>query len=573
MKKSYIITGIIVLTLIVGYFLISKDKEPIVDISDTEDTTAIVSTEFDEDDLNINYGDAIKVTLNGNSIDTEGNLSYKSGKVSITQGGSYVFSGSLTNGQIYIETNELVRIALNNVEIHNEIGAAIETVKAKKLVVTLVEGSSNLLSDGNEYTLKASEDEPNATLYSKDDLTVNGTGNLILKSNYKHGILSKDVLKIVSGNYQIEANNDAIRGRDGVLINDGTFVLNTQGDGIQSNNDTDASKGWVTINNGNFTISALGDGIQAETVLTLKNGTYNITTLPNTTDSSNKGLKAGGDVIINDGNYIVSSVDDSVHSNGNITLDKGVFELSSDDDGIHADGNLKVVDGTISILKSYEGLEGSNITIENGTISIVSSDDGINAAGGNDQTDGRSDKFMGGNHDITINGGNISIDAGGDGVDSNGNLTINDGIVLVHGPVSNGDGALDYDGEGLINGGTVIAYGSGSMSQTFGTNSKQSVLEVKIRSSIQANTKFELLNSSKEVILEFNSEKPFGSVVLSSKSLVKDETYYIRIGGVETGSTILTETVQFIDESGNAQSGGNEFGPGQFGGNRKPPRR
>ncbi len=523
------------------------DKDnTVVDISTDDANTT--TQEFDADDLNTDASNGIQVSLLNDHIETESNLTYKNGRVSITEAGTYVFKGTLDNGQIYVATDALVHIILDGVTIQNNTGPAIEVRNAKKVVITLVD--ENTLTDGTDYTLYTNDDEPNATLYSKADLSLNGTGTLNINATYSHGILSKDVLKIVSGTYQITAVNDAIRGRDGIAILDGTYNLIAQVDGLQANN-TDL--GWIEIYGGTYNIEAKGDGIQAEDYLLIEDGTFNIT-------SQEKGL-VSMDLSIMDGNYTLNTIDDSLHANGNITIDNGQFTINSEDDAIHADEDLTIKNGIIDIESSYEGLEGSNVTIHNGEITLVSSDDGINAAGGNDTAKDPRDFFAGGDHAITINGGMVIIYAQGDGIDANGNLYIKGGTVLVHGPSGAGNGALDYDGEGIITGGDLIAYGSGGMSQSLSNSSTQNVLEIKTNKTHSENTTIEILDENNQVVIALTSEKSFSSVVFSSDALIKNQSYTLWIDGSQTGSFILSDTLTSINEYGAAQSGQNYGGP------------
>lgn len=52
------------------------------------------------------------------------------------------------------------------------------------------------------------------------------------------------------------------------------------------------------------------------------------------------------------------------------------------------------------------------------------------------------------------------------------------GTVLVDGPTSNGDGALDYDHTATITGGTLVAAGSSGMVQAITANDNKSTLNL-----------------------------------------------------------------------------------------------
>lgn len=198
--------------------------------------------------------------------------------VTITAGGDYLVSGVLSDGCITIEAGEQddVRLILSGASISAQDGPAINCQSADKLIITLAEGTENSLSDGHTYSVQEDE-EPNAALYSRADLSINGSGALTVTGNYLHGILSKDDLRITGGSITVSAAGDALRGRDGVAICGGTLDLSAQDDGIQSNYEGDASRGWVVIEGGEIAISAAGDGIAAESVAQISGGTVTIT--------------------------------------------------------------------------------------------------------------------------------------------------------------------------------------------------------------------------------------------------------------------------------------------------------
>lgn len=260
--------------------------------------------------------------------------------------------------------------------------------------------------------------------------------------------------------------------------------------------------------------------------------------------------------------YNIDSCDDAIHSNGNVTVSGGTFSIKTGDDGIHADENVSITAGEIVISKSYEGVEGETIDISGGVISIVASDDGMNAAGGNDGSGflGRPDTF-GGSSDcyINISGGMLTINASGDGIDSNGSLAVSGGEVYICGSTSNGDGALDYDGNAIITGGIVVAVGSSGMAQNFGTNSTQGSILLNYQS--LSTSEVVLKESSGNVILSFTPEKSYNSVIISCPSLVKGRTYTITACG-QTKEVTLTSLV--YGSSSGMGGGGNPGGGGGF---------
>jgi hypothetical protein len=572
-------------------------------VAQTKKTAANEYGSYDEADFDESYEEdnATKINLNQSSSKIDGTgAAEKDGVISITAGGTYILSGDY-QGQIKISAkDEVVRLVLNNVTITNDSSSAIYVEQAKKVITTLAEGSKNNLSDGTDYTFTSADvTEPDAAFFSKDDLTINGSGTLTVSGNYSNGIRSKDDLVITNGTVNVTAKNNALKGKDSVSIAEGTFTLKTtEGDGIQANNATDAEKGWVAIDGGSFTIQSGNDGIQAETNLSIATAEVKIQTANGYDDSSidttasYKGLKASGNILIDDGSFELNTADDSIHSNGKVTINNGTFLLTSGDDGIHADTDLLVNNGKITVSQSYEGLEGATVTIKDGDISVKASDDGINAAGGSTDEAAQEGPFgadsfgePGGGGDSTkfieISGGTVFVDADGDGIDSNGDVRMTGGTLLVNGPLDGGNAALDYDGTFTIEGGTFAASGSSGMAMSASDSSSQANLSIYFDETQKAGTVINLKNEAGETILTIAPDKDFSHIAISSPKLKVGEKVTLSSGGEDTGTkknglfsdgtykngtelaTIsIDDILTSVDQSGNAVSGNQMGGPG-----------
>lgn len=563
-RKQEIIIGIIVTivtVIILGYIQVENinKKENSIESIDT-------NIELDNSDEDIEWSNyEIKnLTL------TE--------SITITEEGIYELSGEITNGMVTVSTKGNVKLILNNVTITNESGPAIYIKNAKNTVIYLKEETTNTLEDSSNYQ---TDEDINATIYSKDNLIFDGSGILVIKANYQDGIVSKDNLKIKNGTFNITSIDDNIKGKDSVYIIDGNFNITAGGDGIKSTNTSDKNKGYVYIENGNFEIDATLDGIQAETKLLIKNGNYTIKTGNGSTNNSKKdtwgnwgktdstdtksakGLKAGNNIVIEDGTFNLNTSDDSIHSNNYIGISNGTYSISSGDDGIHADNEIIIEGGSIDIKESYEGIEAAKITIYNGDISVVASDDGINVAGGSDSSSmnrhGANNYNENTTNTLTIYNGNIYVNASGDGIDINGSGYIYGGVITVDGPTSNGDGALDYDGELIVNGGTLIAVGSNGMLQKISSNSTQYNVTINLKTTYQKGTKISILDENNEEIISYTPTKSFASIIVSTNKLSLSNTYTIKIDN----ETYETFTVSSITTSvGNVGGMGEGNNPG-----------
>lgn len=496
--------------------------------------------------------------------------------ITITEDGIYNLFGTIEDGCITINTNGDVFLNLNNVSITNSSGPAIYVESANTVVIHTVENTTNTLTDSSTYT--GFDTDVEGAIYSKDDLVLEGDGTLVIHGNKADGIVGKDDLKINSGTYIINTVDDGIRGKDSVYILDGIFTIKSGGDGIKSTNDTESDKGYVKIENGTFDITSTLDGIQAETKVLISDGIFTIKTgggssnastnsnwgswgaTTSTNSDSAKGIKSGDNMVLTGGTYTLNTSDDAIHSNRYVGISGGTYKITSGDDGIHADEELVIDDGEIDITKSYEGLEAKTITINNGNIRVVSSDDGLNAAGGNDGSamnrPGAPTSQNGVKSSLTINGGNIYVNASGDGLDANGSIYINGGAVVVDGPSSSGNGALDYDSECKITGGSLIAVGASGMSQGISSTSTQYGVLVNFGSNYSGGTTIRLLDANNDEVLSYTSTKSFSSFVYSSSVLSKG-TYTLQIDN----RTIGTVTVNNIATTvGNSRMNGDSMG-------------
>lgn len=444
--------------------------------------------------------------------------------------------------------------------------------------VTIADGVTlNLVSGGDGIKT----DNPDEAADGNGVVNIKG-GKIGITTNIDGDGIQADIALIVSGgDITIDSVGDGLKCDIAIEVNGGTIDITSKEDGVQAGtSDTTitelssiksknaniiikcsedgfhSSTGTIDIESGVYDITSGEDAIQAETTLTINDGEFTIISGGGSlasvidADASYKGLKGQGYIFINGGTFDIDSLDDSIHSNGETTINGGKFNMSSGDDGIHSDTALTINDGDININKSYEGLEALTINLAGGTINLVATDDGINAAGGADQSNvgggGRRPPFGGGggvpgqgsgNGLINITGGYCFIDAAGDGIDANGNITMSGGVIIVNGPTSSGDGAIDYDGSYVLTGGFLIASGSSGMVQAPGTASTQNIVNMRFNSTVSKNTIVNIQDAEGNSIMTYAPTKNFGSFVMSSPDITKGTQYTVYTGGSYTGGT------------------------------------
>ncbi|CAH1227313.1 hypothetical protein PAECIP111891_06120 [Paenibacillus allorhizoplanae] len=490
-------------------------------------TDVIQKVEFAAEDAYTDWASAnpTKISLTGTSATIEGEgAAAKDGKIAITKAGTYVVSGKLTDGQITVNVKDkgVVRLVLNGVEISNSTSSAIFVEEAGKAIISLQEGTENIVSDGTKYVYPdATTDEPNSAIFSKDDLTSNGAGKLVVKGNYNNGITSKDKLRITGGTLDIKAVDDGVMGRDLVAVQAGTLTIDAGGHGIKTSNDKEGEEGYISFAGGTFTI------------------------------------KSG---------------EDALHSSGGLDVSGGDLHINAGDDGIHAEVSLAIAGGTIDITQSNEGIEAPAVLISGGKTNVVSTDDGVNISSGDAESaesggapgaatgaagagagagagtgqagaapaggPGGAPGASGANSSnmLTITGGFLSVDSKGDGLDSNGSITMSGGTVVVNGPIENNNGSLDYDGTFVMTGGFLVAAGSSGMVQATSDKSTQAGVLMTYTKTQQAGALVHLEDSAGNAIITFAPAKNYQSVFVSSPNLKQDASYTLSSGGSSTGT-------------------------------------
>lgn len=593
MKKVLALVFVFTLTLTGCGKSSTKDNTPtptppLTEVVDEADmfTNNDYKTDYDEENC-------VSVALHGTSISCNSKAVSISGTtIVLKEEGTYIFSGTLDNGRIVVDTDKDAKphLILNGVSITSKNTAPLYILEADKVFVTLADGTINTLANNGSFTA-IDDNNIDGTVFSKQDLTFNGTGSLTVTSASGHGIVCKDDLVFTGGTYTVQSASHGLDANDSVRITNTAMTMTTGKDGIHAENSDDTSLGFVYIKDGTLSISAEGDGISAGSTMQINGGSFDIVSgggsenaskpssdswgdfpggggmggnrpsrpsgapMPRDTDSavqsitsddgstSLKALKAGGDLLIKGGMFTIDSADDAVHSNSSLTVSGGSFTIASGDDGFHADDTLTISSGAIDISECYEGLEGLHVVVSGGDTKLVASDDGINAAGGTDGsgTGGfRGDDNFGGrpgmgggmggssNGSIVISGGKLYINSSGDGLDANGTLEISGGYTVVVGPTQGDTATLDYDKSASITGGTFIGTGAAGMAQTF-SSSGQGVIAFRL-STQNANTSIILKDASGKTLLTQTPELSFAVVILSSPQIEKGETYTVTVG-------------------------------------------
>lgn len=485
-----------------------------------------------------------RVTLSDEGIAISGVGARAQGStLTITADGVFELTGSLSAGQVVVDAPDMakVELVLSGVDITAGQNAAIYCKNADKLIITLTEGTENVLTDaaGFVYADEAKR-EPDAALFSKCDVNIGGTGWLTVNAGFRHGVATSDDLEIEGGGFRVNAAMDAFRGKDSVTVKDGVFRITAGGDGFQASCTDNPDKGWMILGGGDYTIHANSDGIQAETDLTITGGVYAIVTdgRPAGESDSQKGLKAGKLLTVTGGMFDLDTRDDSIHTNGDLTVTGGVMTLLSYDDALHADGTVTLNGGVINVPDCYEGIEGSSVVIADGDISISAINDGVTVTG------------IGAQLDMT--GGVVSILSGDNGVDlADGGLFIQRGGTLT--AASSGKTAMTapvgFLGEYRMLGGAFIGLGNSEDAQLPTGESTAAALLYFCKDPIAAGTTVRLLHGDEELYV-CTADAQARYVIFAGSALQQGESYTLAMDEGRSVQLTLAEPVTVAAEDG-----------------------
>ena len=494
---------------IVSTVTLTEGKYSEEKLQDTWDAESAVCLKLDKDEISVEDKPDERIT-NAEGDNSDGNgVRIAEDTVTITQEGTYIFSGELEDGQIIVDADKdaVVRLVFNGVSVANSSSAPLYS-KGGNVIVTLVDGSENVFEDAGVYSYEnEGDDEPDAAIFAKDDLTFNGTGTLKVTGEYHHAIHCKDDLKFVTGTYMITAADDGIVGKDSVSVKNGNFTIVSGDDGIKATNIEETDKGYVLIEDGAFQITAGGDGIQAETLLRVNDGDVDIETGGGSENAEKKSDMpgkmpagkmtgrwgsgtdvAGGETVMPDG-----MKERSGGSPEGMKPPEGAGEGAEGPDGSTegmegpdgfregmespegmgermegADGSPEGMEPPEGMGEGVEGADGPPKGMEEGMAPPDGTPEGIEAEGttpeaqetgkggagvsaGREPEDSSSAKALKSYVDLIIAGGDFELDCCDDGLHSNQNVTIEDGTFLIR----TGDDGVHADKKLTIHGGNI----------------------------------------------------------------------------------------------------------------------
>ena len=290
----------------------------------------------------------------------------------ITEEGVYIITGTASDFTVKVEADSKakVQLVLDGLNVTNTSSPVIYVSSADKCFITTA-GSQSTLSVTGSFTADG-DTKTDAVIFSKDDLVLNGTGTLVIKSS-ENGISGKDEIKLTGGTYKLTTTKDSIEANDSIAVYDGSFEINTSKDAFHSENDDDDSKGYIYVKNGSFNITASSDALQATTFVMIDGGSFTVT--------GSEGIEATY-VQINGGDISITASDDGINASyksrscgtPTVEFNGGTTKIvmgQGDTDAVDANGNIIVNGGTIDVTATMSSFDYDGTAQYNGGTIII----------------------------------------------------------------------------------------------------------------------------------------------------------------------------------------------------------
>jgi hypothetical protein len=436
--------------------------------------------------------DEVAISLDGGTASASGSgadgVTVDGSTVTITQPGTYRLSGTLSDGQVVVESADdgVVRLVLDGVDITSSTGAAIDVQDADQVSVVLATGSDNLLEDAEIYADTESDNAANAALYSTADLAISGGGSLAVMAKSNDGISGKDGLVIAGGDIAVNAVDDAVRGKDYLVVTGGALSLDAGGDGLQSDADDDATAGYVALLGGEVSIAAASDGVQGFTDVAIVDGTLTVT-------QSEEGIEAA-----------------------TIAISGGTVDVVASDDALNA--TVKEADSAGTTTDDTATDDGATDDTTDGGMPA-----GPGGDGGMSVQEGAS---------LTVTGGTVHVTADRDGFDSNGVIVVTGGTSVIEAASgAGGEGALDPNGTTTVTGGTMLTAGNATVSSVDGDQPW-----ITLDGSVSAGDVVEVVSDDGTVVASATLTQDATAIAATSSDLTAGETYTVTADGQTLGT-------------------------------------
>lgn len=468
---------------------------------------------FTDKDLETGYSasSATLVTFMDGTATIEGEGAIASGtEITVNTGGTYLFSGEASNGQIIVDSDEDVQIVLYGCVLTRSDGPGISAIGTGNTYITLADGTDSAIYLGEAAALQAWRDSNyimegitvdailgHPAIEASGELTVNGAGRLYIDTILGDGIDTGSSFKMTGGSLIINSIGDALASDENIKINGGVFEIISDQAGIRTterSESDDATTPYVFINDGDISITSMGSAISSNDFVRIAAGNYKLTSIE-------EAAIASDDVIL---------------------IEDGTFEITSQSDAIGATDALIIEGGNNVISGCENGLSSKSVYHLGGFTQIDSRGNSINATLATDKGSDRLDCIF------QMLDGSLVIDAEKNGIYSDGRISVDGGVLLASGSTDAEYAGMTYGSDAEITGGSVIITGMAANSENFTSGTTPYVM---VDLATTGESTIEITTKNDDYIASCNCPKAFESLIIAGFGLQYDTEYKISAGG------------------------------------------
>lgn len=306
-----------------------------------------------------------RIYINGANINiTSSNDGIKTDIEATTEEEINTYTSDPYAGYIYIKNSNL------------EINSKDDGVSANALL--LIENEEdNLIKIKTNNGAPSKVTEPSSDTVSGKALKAGGIKSVINEIENDLPSLTEDNYRLIinGGTFELDSNDDAITSKGNLTINNGTFNIASGDDAIHAE--------YITkITNGNINITKSYEGIEGASV-EIYDGTINLVSTDDGINAANKDLTNwNNNIYIGGGNIIVNAQGDGVDSNGTIEFAGGktiIYGPTANDNGsLDADNGILVNGGVLLAFGSSGMVETPSTNSKQASI-VYNANNGLSA--------------------------------------------------------------------------------------------------------------------------------------------------------------------------------------------------
>ena len=426
MKYQRLLASLLAALLVTGCGASAEEKE-----SSESKAQTLISRQKESSDESYDEKNSVKITFSGDTAECSGKgVSVSSSSVAISEGGTFVLAGTLNNGTVTVNCDDPVHLVLNNANLTSKTGPALYVQNAEKVTLTAYAGTKNTITSSGENA-----DEKKGGIYSKDDLVINGSGELVVNGEDGDGIHGNDHVEVSGAILAVTAGNDGIDANETLTVTESILNITAGKDGLKAgstDDETDEIKDQadVILSGGVVNITSEDDGISSTRDIQVLDTGLSIL--------AGGGYQNGESHTENNGNFFggfrrgenrdeefedwpqygfEDFYDEFRFDEDFGDIEDFIDEFFREEDDSFEDNGIRrtaVTESETKETSSAKGIKAEGAITLSGTITINASDDAVNTSGS-----------------LTVDGGSLELSSGDDALHADDTLTINSGTVTV----------------------------------------------------------------------------------------------------------------------------------------------